>query len=135
MDESKNTAKYIIIALGAAVVVLLVAVAFLLGQRSGEKKNGGNAPAVSVTQQNETRVSEIPHSTAPAQTQSPADTTFPATEPPTAELPAQTPRSLNINISSGSLTITEGAAFDIRYDSSVIRAELSGDTMEIDNIY
>ncbi len=139
MNETKNTAKYIIIALCALVVALLIAVAFLLGQRSGEKKNGGSDPAapnvISTAEQSETRVSEIPHSTAPAQTAAPAQTTYPATEPPVTQASAETPRSLDINMSSGSLTITEGSAFDIRYDSSVIRAELSGETMEIDNIY
>lgn len=138
MEKTNKTAKYIIIALCALVVVLLIAMAFLLGQRSGEKKNAGQDPAaqnsVSVTAQtgeSET-VSEYPHTSAAVTTAAAAETPAQTEEPQPA--PTAVPRNLDISMSAGSLTFVGGDAFGVDYDAKVIRAEFDGDTFEIENL-
>lgn len=113
MNETGNkTLKYVCIALGAAVVVLLLIVAFLLGQHVGTKNGGGSAPATAATDKYGAPVADPTEAAAPE---------------------ADVPRNLDISMSAGSLTFVTGEAFGVKYDEKVIVVETGGDTLSIEN--
>ena len=144
--------KNICIALGAVVVILLLAIAFLLGKQSANRNEGAgrntseaavvtNEPAAlpdAVTDgdaDNGADATEAPAGdvTVPgeaAQTDAPAQ---PATTQPSAPASTDMPRTLEIEMSNGSLTFETGAIFDVKYDSSVIRVENAGGVLSIRN--
>lgn len=148
MEQNNNTVKKICIALAAVVVVLLVTVAFLLGQRLGGKTPA--APAETGAQQELTSAgafspagnesaAALPTqegSALPAGEQQPADQTQQAgegTSPASPSTAADAPRNLAISMSAGSLTFEEGSSFGVKFDDSVIRVSQDGDTVEIEN--
>lgn len=152
MSGSKNTMRNICIALGAVVAVLVIVIAFLLGKQAGANKNDGAGRTSSdiTTAVGETAwqggLTEAADVTDDAG--EPADATdTPAAQPseavtqvPATVAPAQPavqaegmPRTLDIDMTSGSLTFEKGSKFDVKYDSSVIRVEQNGDSMTIDN--
>ena len=153
MDGSKNKMKYICIGLGAAVVVLLVVVAFLLGKNSGGNNGGaGRDPSGGAAVSDETLApAELTGDTAESEpAQSAADngdnsaavseqSTVPVTRPPVTAAPsapsqaAGMPATLDIDMTSGSLTFEKGAQFDVKYDSTVIRVQQNGSGMTIAN--
>ncbi|MBR0536957.1 MAG: DUF4097 family beta strand repeat protein [Clostridia bacterium] len=152
-NRKGKSSIFIIAGLGVLVVILLVAVAFLLGQKSGSKNNnngGGTAvtgsvgpangsqgltdasgqpvtadPNAGVTQAGQPATQAGQPATQPGQpaTQPSQGTTQPSSQAPVAGVP----RRLDISMSNGNLTIMEGAAFNIQYDSSVIDVTNSGD--------
>ena len=120
MNESKNTSKYVIIALAGVVVVLMVVIAFMLGQRSGAN-NQGNTTTAPVTQYN------------PGQTTEPGNTQTADPSGSQGQNVVGAPRNLDISMTAGSLTFVAGDAFDIDYDKSVVNVETSGDSVTIEN--
>lgn len=144
MNESNNkTLKYVVIGLGAAVVLLLLALAFLLGQRSGEKKADPTAPPATEA----ATLSPVPAepgtdapggetASAAAGEQTTGGSAAPAPQTTAPQQPAVTadaPRNLDISMTAGSLTFVEGTAFGVKYDDKVILVEESGDTVTIEN--
>ena len=119
MEVQNKTLKYICIGLGTALVVLLLAVAFLLGQRAGMKNNGGNTP----TETNATEGGDLTGTYSKTG----------ETEQQPALPPTDAPRNLDISMSAGTLTFTSGDAFGVQFDDSVIVAENNGDTLFIEN--
>lgn len=152
MSGSKNTMRNICIALGAVVAVLVIVIAFLLGKQAGANKNDGAGRASSdiTTAVGETAwqggltdtedtAADAANSGETAQTPaaqpSEAATQVPATvqpAPPAVQAEGM-PRTLDINMTSGSLTFEKGSKFDVKYDSSVIRVEQNGDAMTVSN--
>ena len=149
MNESDNTMKKVCIVLGAVVVILLLAISFLLGKQSAAKKTDGagrgtseavvtNAPAALPDAETDGGA-ETDAEISAADTTVPGETTqadAPAVQPATTLPPASSvdgPRTLEIEMSNGSLTFARGARFDVSYDSSVIRVSRSGDAMVIEN--
>lgn len=152
MSGSKNTMRNICIALGAVVAVLVIVIAFLLGKQAGANKNDGAGRASSdiTTAVGETAwqggltdtedtAADAANSGETAQTPaaqpSEAATQVPATvqpAPPAVQAEGM-PRTLDINMTSGSLTFEKGSQFDVKYDSSVIRVEQNGDAMTVAN--
>lgn len=121
MNETENkTLKYVCIGLGAAVVVLLLIVAFLLGQRAGSKNSnaGADTPAVTTAANKGGDAAADPTAAAPTEAAAPE---------------ADAPRNLDISMSAGSLTFVTGEAFGVKYDDSVIVVETAGDTLSIEN--
>ncbi len=154
MEQSNNTMKKICIGLGVLVAALLLAIAFLLGRQSSAKNTGGagrtDGAGASVSEQAALPSGEATEDgeaatdapaqqgeTAPQAPQGEADTQSPPVPAiNTPEVPAQTtdaPKTLEIDMSSGSLTFEVGAAFDIRYDPSVIRVDRNGNSAVIEN--
>ena len=135
MQTSGNTLKRLCILLGAVVAVLLLAIVFLLGRQSGAKNNGGagrsdSSPAVT----QDATVPSIDQADAPDagnDAGQPAQPTQAVTNAPAQD--PNSPLTLDIDMTSGSLTFETGAAFDIRYDSSVIRVERNGTDVVIEN--
>ncbi len=153
MGKSNQLIKKICVGLGALVVVLLLAIAFLLGKQSAAKKTDGagrstdSASLSGVTAAPETAAPDNETGTVPADAvspENPAETTAvnpadpaaptapPVTVPPASD-PAGSLGTLEIEMSSGSLTVEKGAAFDVKYDASVIRVERSGNRVTIRN--
>ncbi|MBR0509197.1 MAG: DUF4097 family beta strand repeat protein [Clostridia bacterium] len=145
-NRKGKSSIFIIAGLGVLVVILLVAVAFLLGQKSGSKNNnngGGTAVTGSVGPANGSQgltdasgqpVTADPNAGVTQAGQPATQAGQPATQPsqgttqPSSQAPvAGVPRRLDISMSNGNLTIMEGAAFNIQYDSSVIDVTNSGD--------
>ena len=161
MSGSKNTAKYICIGLGAVVVVLLIVVAFLLGKNSGAGKNDGagrNSDVVTAVGEtvNPAALTDPSTENRPQQGAEESDavptaaegvtdaaasekdgvpaTQAPVTTAPPAPVQAEgMPATLDIDMTSGSLTFEKGAKFDVKYDSSVIRVQQNGSAMTIAN--
>jgi len=138
--------KYVIAALAGVVVVLLVVVAFLLGQRSGQNTDTTSAPS-NIAEQSS--VSENTSSATDSQDSfssddwedntSEQDNTFEQdissqNEQTPSDLQDQDiPRNLDISMTAGSLTFVSGSEFNVDYNSSVINVTTSGDTMTIKN--
>ena len=153
MSGSKNTMRNICIALGAVVAVLVIVIAFLLGKQAGANKNDGAGRASSdittavgetAWQGGLTEAADVTENAGePAADASDTPTAQPpeaATQVPATAAPAQPavqaegmPRTLDIDMTSGSLTFEKGSRFDVKYDSSVIRVEQNGDSMTIAN--
>ena len=150
MNGSNSIMKKVCIGLGAVVVVLLLAIAFLLGKQSAAKKSDGagrNTADVVVTSepaaQAYTEADSAPENTVPteAATEKPSraqETAEPITPAPPVTQPAvpsssEGPRTLEIEMSNGSLTFETGTIFDVKYDSSVIQAENAGGVLSIRN--
>lgn len=152
MEKSNQTIKKVCAGLGALVVILLLAIAFLLGKQSAGKNEGagrntaGNtgvtaAQTEAVTADTPT---EAPSGEATADettanaaraeetTQAAAPVTQPASTVPPSSF-ADVPRTLEIEMSNGSLTFETGAIFDVTYDASVIRMENTGGRLTIRN--
>ena len=125
MNDSNRSVKYIAIALGAVVVLLLLVVAFLLGQRSGNHNQG------------QTPDNTSPSVSTPASSEHSGNLGTDATDPQQTTLPAEAevdaPRNLEISMSAGSLTFVSGDAFHIDYDKSVITVTEHGDSVTIEN--
>lgn len=140
MESNKKSFVYICSALGALVVVLLIVIAFLVGQRAANKKQEPTVPSASVSDTSAgTEVSPagtVP-SAAPGQdtTAVPEPQTGRADPDPAASPAVNAPRNLDISMSAGSLTFVVGDAFDIRYDSSVIEVEYNADSVSIENAH
>lgn len=145
MQQSKN--KILIGVLAGLVVILLVAVAFLLGKNAGQT----NPPAVS-DQPSASGAPEAPGSVVPGQetgTATPADSATTDSGANTNPAPAVTvpapgtdfapvagvPKNLIVDMTSGSLTVVQGTAFDVRYDDSVIRMTNDGETLMLSNVH
>ena len=132
MENRNKTLLYVCIGLGAALVVLLLVIAFLLGQRSGAK-NGGNpvtdiqtqAPAATDAENDKADAATDGNTQQPATQQS-------ATEKPDAQA-TDAPRNLDVSMSAGTLTFVAGDGFNVKFDDSVIRVESQGDTLTIEN--
>ncbi|MBQ6066497.1 MAG: DUF4097 family beta strand repeat protein [Clostridia bacterium] len=152
MSGSKNTMRNICIALGAVVAVLVIVIAFLLGKQAGANKNDGagrtssdittavgeTAWQGSLTDTEDT-AADAANSGETAQTPA-AQPSEAATQVPATVAPAQPavqaegmPRTLDINMTNGSLTFEKGSRFDVKYDPSVIRVDRNGDSMTIAN--
>ena len=135
MNGTNKTLKYVCIGLGAVVVVLLIVLAFVLGRNSGMKNEPAaptaGEPGAAVTETAADGTSAVSEKT----TEKAEGRTDPAEEIPTA---AQTPLTaggdLQISMSAGTLTVTEGAAFDVQYDPAVIRVATDGDVTVIENL-
>ena len=146
MSGRNNGLKAAVIALASVVAVLAVVLAFVLGQRSAEKKIP--AQTVPITEQ-QPAATAAPAETTPAPETptaetSPVQSAAPVTEPDSPETGTQppaeadytgAPRDLDIDMSAGSLIITEGSEFNIKYDEKVIKVERSGDVVEIENVH
>ena len=127
----EKTAKYVCIALAGVVVVLLIVVAFLLGQRSGGKKPT-EAPSVSGTQGN-TSVTDVSSGTTAAQG---TDSTFNGNSATAADLPiSEAPANLTVSMTAGSLTFVSGTGFNVSYDPSVVTVTERGDTVTVENAH
>ena len=147
--QTSNTLKRLCILLGAVVLVLLLAIVFLLGKQSGAKNSGGagrgdSSPAVTqetaVPSNEQTDDANADANDTPTTAAAPGETAANVTQSPqqpaATAAPAQDPNSpltLDIDMTSGSLTFETGAAFDIRYDSSVIRVNRNGTDVVIEN--
>ena len=116
--------KYVCIALAAVVVVLLLVLAFLLGQRTGNQ-NGGTTAAP--TGQNVTEPYVSGHSGSIGTDTSNNSATVPA------DAAIEAPLNLEISMSAGSLTFVAGDAFRVDYDKSVISVATHGDSLTIEN--
>ena len=133
MNENKNGTKILIVVLVALVAVLLAVVAFLLGKSAGEKNNPAETP---VTNAPVTETGELPTQPIPTVPAVPGETpAAPATTLPVAPVIAGVPQNLDIDVSAGNLTFTEGDAFNVDYDDGVIVVRESGDTLLIENKY
>ena len=140
MDTSKKPMVYICSALGALVVVLLVVIGVLLGQRGSGKHQNTTAPVASVeadasaseAQPGESQLTaaDAQNTTAPFETQTDA-----ATQAPNTAQTVNAPKNLDISMSAGSLTFVSGSAFDIKYDSSVIDVSYQADSVTIENAH
>lgn len=128
----KNKIVYLCIGLGVLVVALLITVAFLLGQRFGEKNRTPAASDPAPTEQGtaDAAPSALPTEEAvrPTEKPEPAETTGAADD--TGER-----RSMIISMSAGDLTFSGGSEFGVEYDERVISVEDSGDTIAIENRY
>lgn len=125
-----KTAKYVCIALAGVVVVLLIVVAFLLGQRSGKKPT--DDPSVSVTGGG-VSVTDVSGGTTAAQI---TDPTFNGNSSTAADLPiAEAPANLTVSMTAGSLTFVSGTDFNVAYDPSVINVTQSGDSVTVENAH
>lgn len=149
MQTSGNTLKRLCILLGAVVAVLVLAIVFLLGRQSGAKNSGGagrsdSSPAVTqetaVPSNEQTDDANADANDTPTTAAAPGETAANVTQPPqqpaATDAPVQDPNApltLDIDMTSGSLTFETGAAFDIRYDSSVIRVDRNGTDVVIEN--
>ena len=134
MNESNNkTLKYVCIGLGAAVMLLLIVVAFLLGQRSGAKKNGANTADPTPAAANDTYAADSTQASATASAND--ATTAYAQDASTQAAAPQTdaPLNLDISMSAGTLTFVAGDAFNVKFDDSVIVVDTNGDTLTIQN--
>ena len=143
MNNSNSLVKKVCIGLGALVVILLLAIAFLLGKQSAAGKSDGagrntSDPAVvteetaalpdAVTNGGDETAADATVPADTAQTAAPAEQ--PATVPPSS---VGSPRTLSVEMSNGSLTFETGAIFDVKHDSSVIRVENAGGVLSIRN--
>ena len=156
MGKSNQLMKKVCIGLGALVLILLLAIAFLLGKQSGANKNEGAGRSSSGVTSSDVALTgessapaELTDSAAaaPSQSAEPSQETtavgeaasqkdaVPATQAPAAPAVQAEgmPRTLDIDMTSGSLTFEKGAKFDVKYDSSVIRVAQNGDGMTIAN--
>ena len=147
--QTSNTLKRLCILLGAVVLALVLAIVFLLGKQCGAKNSGGagrsdSSPAVTqeaaVPSNEQTddanAAANDTQTTASAPGETAANVTQPPQQPAATAAPAQDPNApltLDIDMTSGSLTFETGAAFDIRYDSSVIRVNRNGTDVVIEN--
>ncbi|GEM_PF-2172833 len=135
--NGNNTIKYVCIGLGAAVVVLLIVVAFLLGRNSGKKNDpaaqtalpDAAAQTTAGPQSGEagTAGTAVPDASANTSANNAAQTTVPGAQAVNA------PQNLDISMTSGSLTFVAGDQFNIGYDDGVIKVSEQGDTVTIEN--
>ena len=130
MNDSNKTIKYVCIALAAVVVVLLLVLAFLLGQRSGGKTPVQPTDATSQPTAADTTLPATESHSGSMNTETPSDAQQ-TTQSPAESVDA--PRNLEISMSAGSLTFVSGDVFHIDYDKSVINVTERGDSVTIEN--
>ena len=132
--EGKNTKTVLFVLIGMIVVLLLV-IAFLLGKQSGEKKPSAGDPAQPGASSGLTVAegrTQGPSVTVPLQTDGGASAATERATVPAAAVGA--PRNLSIDMSAGSLTFSEGEAFRVDFDDSVVRVQENGETLSISNL-
>lgn len=125
MNGSKQTVKKILIWVGAGALMLILNILFLIVRDSVYETivSADRRSAAAVVTDATAAPDAIPATTA----QPPAQTTAPV--PAASDLP----RRLEVNMVNGSLTIETGLFFNVKYDSSAIRVENTGEVLSIRN--
>ena len=123
MYPSNNRFKIVCVVLAALVIVLLIAVAYLLGRQNGKKQEAQESVA-------STAAATQTEGTEAAVTQAVTAAITEATK--TAVPAADAPRNLEIEMAAGNLDIVTGDVFHVEYDASVVRVGTEGDVMTIE---
>ncbi len=126
MNGSNQTAKKILIWVGAGALLVIANIVFLVVRDSVYETivSADRRSAAAVVTDETAAPDAIPEMTAPP----PAQTTAPA--PAASDLP----RRLEVNMVNGSLTIETGLFFNVKYDSSLIQVENAGEVLSIRNV-
>lgn len=125
MNGSNQTVKKILILVGAGALMLILNILFLIVRDSVYETivRADRRSAAAVVTDETAAPDAIPETTAPP----PVQTTAP--DPAAYDMP----RILEVNMVNGSLTIETGLFFNVKYDSSLIQVENTGEVLSIRN--